>query len=170
MSVSRVTSRPDLPQRVGHLVAGAHDVADLLRGHLDIGSHQLDVGRREERLDGDVRVVDGLHPIGDVASADGRDGAHGGGALARGRRDVEGHLLLLADDGDLEGHRGGRDLPAGGRVEAERPGGVGDIGANGDVDLAHRGSREEGDGFREIDGDRRHDHQGRSRSPSARLA
>ena len=61
--------QPELAQRLRHRVARAHDVAHLLRRHLDIGAHQLDLRRREQRLRREVRILDHLHARRDVAAA-----------------------------------------------------------------------------------------------------
>ena len=81
---SRSTFAPDLPERLGDFVAGAHHVSDVLRQHLNIGADQFRLGGRKQRLRGNVRIGDQFGSRGDLAFADGGDGAQL--ALGIGRR------------------------------------------------------------------------------------
>ena len=52
-----------LPQRVGHLVAGAHDVADAQSAFLHIDAHGLGRCVAEHALRRDVRIIDGSNRL-----------------------------------------------------------------------------------------------------------
>src|SRR5664279_6622887 len=74
-----------LLQHGGHFVARAGNVGDGLALNLDGQRDGVDLGRHQDGLDGNVRMLDVFHTVGEVSALDVGDGTQTGvdGALRR---------------------------------------------------------------------------------------
>src|SRR5262249_21282045 len=105
-------------------------------------------GRRKEKLDGDMRVGDGLHAGRDFTSTDSRDGMQGSDRFAGWRGYLKGEFLLFAGGAQLEPLRSRFGAPARREFDPQLAGSIGRGGPHGDVDGigSGRGEKRAADG------------------------